>query len=359
MDELLEVLDHRPARRWGVRLSIGVPLMVLGLGLWAQAGGGETHGSAFCEDEHALDESWSDGRRKAIETAFLATELGYAEQTVQRVLGAIDDYAGAWEDLRERSCRPEAGADDGPGVAMLRERCLERRRVALDVLLETFEHADAKVVGRAVSAVAGLPSLEDCADGETLMAELPPPVPPHLRAAVEELRDEHARGDGLLLAGRYDEAMALARDLDARAQALEHRPLQAETRFFVAQMLDFRGEPEAAYEAFEEAALLAAASRHRRYVARSLVHQVYVLGVTLPRMDEAERVARRAEAEIEGAGLGDDVRAALLLNEGSVAYRRADYDRAARLFQRALELRDESATPCAGPTWPSTSPRST
>src|SRR5690606_31871322 len=130
------------------------------------------------------------------------------------------------------------------------------------------------------------------------------------------------RGEGLLAGGRYAEGLALVREVDAEATALGHRPLQAEARRLLARLLDLSGEAEAANEAFEEAALLAAASRHRHVLARALIEQVYVLGMTLPHVTEAEKVARRAQAELEGAGLGDGALAALLLNQGSVAFRR-------------------------------------
>ncbi|MEX1368810.1 MAG: protein kinase, partial [Nannocystaceae bacterium] len=349
MDELLAVLDHRPARRWRSRLwlgvGVGLPVAMLGAGLWAYGGGQEPSVSAFCADDAGLAEQWNESRAETIERAFFATELPYAKQTADRALAGVDAYVTDWEGLRQRSCRADARTDEGLGVAMLRQRCLQRHRVALEVLLETFDGADGSTVARAVSTVAGLPELDRCAETETLMAELPPPVPPDLRDAVEGVRDELARVRGLLAAGRYDEALTLARELDARAESLGHRPVQAEARFLVALMLDLEGESEAAYEAFEEAALLATASRHRRILARALVQQVYVLGVSLPHMDEADRVARRAEAELEAAGMGGETLSALLLNMGSVAYRRADYDTASRLCQRALELRDREQDP--------------
>jgi serine/threonine-protein kinase len=159
------------------------------------------------------------------------------------------------------------------------------------------------------------------------------------------VRDELARGEGLLAGGRYAEALELARRADAQAQALGHRPLQAETRHLSGRLLDLTGNAEAASAALEEAGLYAAASRHRRVLARALIDQVYVLGVSMPHMAEADKVARRAHAELEGAGMQAEGEAALLLNQGSVAYRRGDYDAAAELFRRSLDRRDREREP--------------
>ncbi|MCA9709110.1 MAG: tetratricopeptide repeat protein [Myxococcales bacterium] len=343
MEDLLAVLERRPARRWA--WSLGVALAGgLGLGAWALARG-PTMYAAFCDADGEAGASWGPERRERIREAFLATGLPYAQDGVDRVLPALDAYVARWTQLRARSCDPAASAEESPAVAALRERCLERRRVALEVLLEAFERPDAQTVGRAVGAVGGLPAVESCGDREELVAAVPPTPPPELRDAVEAVRDELARADGLIVAGRYREGLELARRLDAEAEARGHEPLRAETQLMLGMLLDRAGEPEPAVIAFEEAGLRAAASRHRRVLARALTEQVYVLGMSMARIEEAERAARWAEAEIQGVGLGDHERAALLLNRGSVAYRKGDLDAAERFTREALALRDRAREP--------------
>ncbi len=345
MDELLALLEQRPGRRVRGWVLAAAPVVVLGgVGLWAYAQA-DVSRSPFCRTERGLAAVWQLERREAIAAAFLATGVAYASDTIERALPAVDEYVAEWERLRARSCEPEAVILEGPGGAALRERCLDRRRVALEALLEGFEGATPETVARAVGSVAALPELAPCGDPEALMAELPPQVAPEQRDAVERMRSELARGEGLLAGGRYTEALALARRLDAEAEALGHRPLQAETRHLLGRLYDLTGSAEQADAALEEAGLLAAASRHRRVLARALVDQVYVLGVTMARMDEAGKVARRARAELEAAGMLATGESALLLNEGSVAYRRGDYEAAAECFRRALALRDRDRDP--------------
>ncbi|MEM7154213.1 MAG: protein kinase [Myxococcota bacterium] len=345
MTELLMVLDRRPARWWRWGLAVGVPV-VLGAGLLAQLQRDPPQAprSAFCREESGLGSVWTPTRRQAAEDAFTATGLGYAPEAAERALAAVDDYVGRWEEARAYSCVPDE-SEQGPELAVLRARCLSRHRVALETLLETFDEPNEKTVARAVGAVAGLPEIENCSDADKLMAGLPPPVPPEQREAVERVRDELARGHGLIAAGRYAEGLELAKTLDAEAKEISHRPLEAETRFLLGQMLDRTATPEAADEAFAEAALLAVAARHRKIAAKSLMHRVYVAGALLARTEEAEALGRWAEAEIEGAGLGAKAMAPLLLNLGSVAYRRGDYDGAAKLFARSLELIDREKDP--------------
>ncbi|MCH9683813.1 MAG: tetratricopeptide repeat protein [Deltaproteobacteria bacterium] len=344
MDELLAVLDRRPIRPWRVATMVGAPLLAAGAGVWAYASTEPTR-TAFCRTERGLVETWSPDRREAIRTAFVATELSYAADVADRALHDVDTYVQTWEGLRALSCQPERSGDEGPGVAALRERCLSRRQVALDTLLGIFDAADEATVRRAVSAVAGLPSVDDCADAELLMAEIPPTVPGPLRDAVEAIRDDIARGNALIAAGRYADGLELARKADTEAVALGHEPLQAETRYLLANLLDRSGEAEASSVAFDEAILLATASRHRRLMTRALVHQVYVLGMGLAKMDEAQKLARRAEAEIEGAGMGNEALSALLLNKATVTYRQGEYLEAAALCRQALALRDREQAP--------------
>ncbi len=344
MDHLLSVLDHRPVRRFRAGVMVGAPLLALGAGVWAYSQA-EPARTGFCRTERGLTEVWSPTRREAIRTTFVGTELAYAPDMADRALSGVDEYVQDWEQLRALSCRPQGATDEGPGVAALRERCLSRRKVALDTLLTIFEGADASTVRRAVGAVAGLPPLEGCAEADALTAELPPPVPVALRNDVESVRDDKARSDGLRAAGRYAEALTLARELDARAEALGHKPLRAEMQLLLGQMLDFSGDAEAANEALEQAVLLAAASRHRRVLVRALVARVYVLGMGMPHFEQAQQVARWAEAEIEGLRMEDEALSALLLNRGSVTYRQGDLEGAAELFRRAMALRDRDQEP--------------
>ncbi|MEM9457230.1 MAG: tetratricopeptide repeat protein [Myxococcota bacterium] len=345
MDDLLAVLDRRDARGRRAWVLSGLGLVVAGGGLWAWAGATTTVDSAFCRTEQGLGETWTPTRREAIDEAFRLTGVPYAEPSAARALEEIDQYVIRWERLRARSCNASALADEGPAVTALRERCLERRRVSLEALLEAFEQPEAETVARAVGAVVGLPAVEHCGDRETLVAELPPTPPPALRDAVEAMRDELARVDGLIAAGRYHEGIELARRLDMEAEGLGHEPLRAETLFLVAQLLDRTGDLEAAIDAFEDASLRAIASRHRRVLVDALIERVYAFGVSTSRIEEAERLARRAEAEIEGLGMGDDTQAALWLNWGSVAYRKGDYEAADRLIRRSLALRDKERDP--------------
>jgi len=342
MNALLAVLEQRSTRRAWPWVA-GLVVLGGGAGAWALAES-RAPGSAFCQPDQAIDRVWDDARREAVATAFERTGLAYATESAERASVAIDEVAARWAELRSRSCEPQSAPGEGPALVALRERCLERRRVSLDALLGAFERADAATVGRAVGAVAGLPSVDQCGDPEALMAALPPPPPADQAEAVEAVRNELARGDGLVAAGRYREGLALARRVDAEAERLGHRPLRAETQVLLGELLDRVGEAESAEEVLEQAALSAVASRHRRILVRALMARVYVLGMGLSRLDQAEAIARWAEAEIEGSGV-DDARSGLWLNRGSVAYQRGDYATAERYMQRALALRDREQQP--------------
>ncbi len=343
MVELLAVLEGGAARRRWPWLALAIPLVGAAGGLWAVAGA-ETPTSAFCGSERGLDEIWNETRAEAIRTAFEETGLSYANASADRASSALDEYAGRWNELRARSCDASGAAEEGPAIVALRERCLERRRVSLQALLGAFERPEAQTVARAVGAVAGLPDVERCGDSEALMADLPPTPPPELRDEVEAVRDELARGEGLVAAGRYADGLALARTLDEQADEIGHRPLRAETQLMLGEMLDRVGEAEEAAGVLEEASLSAVASRHRRILVRALLARIYVLGMGLSQVEEAEGVARWAEAEIEGTGM-DDALSALWLNRGTVAYRKGDYDAADGFMRRALALRDRDRNP--------------
>ncbi len=340
MNDLLAILERRSARRWQLAVAVVVPASILGVGLWAYAS--RVPEPDFCRED-GIASQWNGARRRAVEEAFGATGVGHADETLKRTLVALDTYAGAWEAAWLNSC--DDGGDDGPAVAALRARCLSERREAFDAVLEGFEQADVPMVARAIGAVSALPSAEGCVDTQALFAELPPPPPPELRQEVEGLRRELARVKGLMAAGRYDEGLRQARDIDARAATLEHRPLRADTQLQIGSLLDRMGEAEPALAAFEESELLATAARHHRTTARALINQVYVLGGSLGRVGEARRVATRAEAELEASDALPTERAALLLNRATTEVRAGELIAAESLAERALALRDRETEP--------------
>jgi tetratricopeptide (TPR) repeat protein len=341
MGSLLAALERRGARRWRQLAVVGVPAALLGVGMWSSAQSG-TNADGCDAEGRPIAEVWNPERRVRIARAFTVSGSPLAAGASDGLLADVDAFVDAWTTTARSTCEARSRGGQDAFVA-LSERCLAERRLALDVALESFDEVDAQDISRATGLVESLQ--RDCGDEVALLSEAPPPVPAALREKVAEIRLDLARMEGHQAAGEYAAGLALARALDTKATQLGHRPLQAETRRALAELLDFSGEVEEASAKFEEAELLATASRFHRITASALAQSVYVRGVLMQQHDEARRLARRAEAAGEAANLGDPFRSALQLNRASVEYSAGDYEAAERFAEEALRLRDREATP--------------
>ena len=341
MAALLAALERRGVRRWRTAAVTLVPLTVVGIAAWTSNRAGS--GGQGCEESGAAMASvWSDARRERIRLAFEASAAPLAEAGSVALVSGVDEFAETWKATARATC--EAGEAGGRETFVaLSERCLAQTRIALDVALGSFEDVDEGDIARSAGFVSSI--ARDCADEASLLSEAPPPAPDELREDVERIRLDLAKVDGLMAAGDYDAGVELARTLDETATALGVASLQAETRLALGQLLDMAGEFEEAAQAFEQAELLAVASRFHRITAEALVHAVYVHGVVLEHHDLARALARRAAAAGKAAGLGDAFEAALLLNRASTEYAAMDYEAAETFAAAALELQDRDKDP--------------
>lgn len=339
MDALLAALDRRVVRRWRQAGFVAVPIASVALGAWGTSSGGtQEEGCESAKDP--FGEVWSADRRTRVSEAFAQASSPLTGQASRALLESVDAYAEVWGAAAESTC--EARMRDGDRTfVVLAERCLAQRRIALDVALQDFEEVDDDDVARARGLVASI--AQDCTDEAALLSRAPPPAPEDLRQAVEEVRLELAKIDGYVASGDYQAGVELARTLDTAAVATGHEPLQAEARLELGKLLDLAGDVEAAATMLEEAELLGTASRFHRITAEALTLAVYVRGVIMQQHDVGRRIARRAAAVAKAAGMDEEFRSALLMNQSSLEYSAGEYATAERFAAQALKLRDRDA----------------
>ncbi len=336
MDALVAALDRRVVRRWRQAAAVGVPVASLALGAWATSESRDPQES--CEGaKDPFVAVWDPGRRERISEAFARAESPLAGQASRALVESVDAYAETWGAAAESTCEARARGGDRTFV-VLAERCLAQRRIALDIALQDFEEVDDGDITRARGLVASV--AQDCTDEAALLSKAPPPAPENLREEVERVRLELAKVDGYVASGEYEAGVELARTLDGEAIATGHEPLQAEARLELGKLLDLAGDVEAAATALEEAELLGTSSRFHRITAEALTLAVYVRGVIMQQHDAARTLARRAAASAKAAGMDEEFRAALLMNQASVEYSAGEYITSEKFAAEALELRD-------------------
>ena len=142
--------------------------------------------------ERKLVGVWDAERRAQIRTAFAATKLPFAEDSLSRAEAVLDGYSAQWVATHREACEATSvPGEQAPQVLTLRMTCLQQRLDAVAALTELFARADPGVVGKAKQSLDALPNLAACSDIAGLTAKLPPPEDPKVAAEVERIRKQN------------------------------------------------------------------------------------------------------------------------------------------------------------------------
>lgn len=231
MRELLVALRADPSRR-RTRIALGLGgVTALGMAVvltWTVSSAPAPCGGMV----EPMDVIWNPTVAENIEQALRDTGSPLAQDTLDRVRPALDQFAQAWGQQRTEAC--EATRVRGEqSEAMLDRRmvCLDRRRQQLEAVIEVLATPDADVIQHAVRALEALGSLTACADLESLQALMPPPDDEAMRDAVSDARAEVAAIEVAARAGRVRAVHEQAEAAVERARELGYAPLLAEAYY--------------------------------------------------------------------------------------------------------------------------------
>ena len=299
---------------------------------------------AACEAAGAsISAVWSDEARARIHAGIVATGLGYAPTTADKLMPFLDAQAAAWREHRTGACRM---ADlEGTLDAEQFDRavwCLDERRMELAALVDELAHADATIVQGAVTAAAGLPPVSPCTDLKVLAA-LPAPPPVASRAKADAVRTQLSRARALHSAGNYPDAAKPAQMALADAEALGWPPMIAAAREFEGLLLSDTGAyPQA--EAASLAAYMTAAKAQAWDVAAAAASALVInIGAHQVRPAEAKVWAGHAEVALQFAGDPLGLNEAVRLRNLAEVHRVAGEHRESKLLaERALAIQEQA-----------------
>jgi serine/threonine-protein kinase len=294
----------------------------------------------------SLAGAWDPAVRAEVAAAFRASRQPGARDRLSRVEAALDRRAGAIASMRRDAC--EATMVRGEQSAELLDRrveCLDRRVAELRALTGLFRRADDELIGRSVEAALALAPIDGCADSAALLAAVPPPDQPALRARVEAVRRKLADVDALEAAGRYVAGHAAARALAAETAGLGYPRVHAEALEQQGELELRMSDADAALVSFEAAMAAAAAARDDERFARALVQLYHLTGYGAHRFAEAAALLPVARAAVARAGGRPNLTALLDGAIGAVAEGEGRYQDAADAFRRALRATEAARGP--------------
>ena len=302
---------------------------------------------AACEDAGArIVEVWNDEARASVRAGILATGLGYAPVTADKVMPFLDAQAAAWRDQRTRACvRADLEATLDAEQLDRVVWCLDERWMELAALVTELSRADADVVQKSVLAAAELAPVSACTDDHVLAA-LPAPPSAELRPQADAVRTRLSRARTLLAAGKYADGLPLARTALADAEAHAWLPLTAAARQLEGELLMKSGR-HAEGEAASLAAYMQAARLRAWHVAAPAARDLLAnIGYAQARHAEGKVWAGHAEVAISFAGDPVGLREADRLHQlANVHFATGEYAVARQLHERSLALREQALGP--------------
>jgi tetratricopeptide (TPR) repeat protein/predicted Ser/Thr protein kinase len=324
MDALLAALAADPAIRRRRVLGGVAAVALVGIAAWGLVRGGS--GAEPCGGAaELLAGAWDGAARARVESTFLASGKPFARGSFDRVAARLDGYAGEWATQRTQACRAtRVRHEQSEALLELRLRCLDERRAGLAALVAQLASADAALVEHALDVANRLDPLAACADTADLQAEAPAPTDPALAEKVNKLR---ARLDAIAAmnkAGKYQEALALARPLADEAEATGFAPLAGRARLELGTIEVSLNQMDAARQDLDRAVTLAGEGHTDRLLAVALA-QLAGQETAARKDEEAAQSARLAEAlatrqhDTEALGFARMTRATVLQRQGHVA----------------------------------------
>lgn len=330
MQALLSALRSARARRWRWVLAAAAVLLVGAVAAFDL--GGRRLASAQCEaaaDE--LSQPWHDESRSQLTHAMLQTGLSYAPETLGRVTTLLDGWRDEFEATKDAAC----ASHDAQLEPQL--RCLADCARDVRALISQLRETDASLLSNAVAAVTQLPRPARCVEPTTHRPFLPD------NEEVRAFRRELSAVRAALVAGRVKDALALAKPLVARGDAMGPVGFKAAPRIFLGVASARSGQADEAATLLREAIYLADLAEDDRLRAQawvSLVQLEYKRG-RHEQVLALEKMALGAASRVGDAWLRSEV----MLMCGGSASELGQFAHAEALFKEAVALRRQNYGP--------------
>ncbi len=336
MNQLLAELADHSRRRTRVAIGAATGALVAGGVAFALLGRGA---GAECTGADArLAIAWSPAHQAKLAQAFDASHRPDARAVLEHLLPILDrwgqswqqGYVGACEDTRVRRIQSERALD-------LRMACLSRALDDARPMLEALAAGGGDAVDHALDAARALPSVAPCADVAALTATVAPPPSVIGQQVVAGIRDKLAQAHALRKLGRYQAALAVARDALAGARATGYSPATAEALLEVGRLQSVLAD-RAAADTLGDAMHLASSVGDTETAVRAAAARINALVKPPARKPLADEIYELAAALATHARPSPAAMVALDNASGQLLAEEGHLDEAQARYQAALDL---------------------
>jgi tetratricopeptide (TPR) repeat protein len=300
-------------------------LGVAALAVAACGGGGAPAPVATCtRPTAALAGVWDDARRAAVAAAFHAVDPR-GDDVFARVAVALDRDTARWLDTEVAACELGSGLRPGTSdlgaaqaVAAAARDCLDDYKRELAAVTVELTAATPEIVTHARGAIADLPLLARCSDGDAMAHRPPLPAEPELRGRLVALADRLATARAAALAGKPGDALAIADDVAASSDLAHDPPLAIDAELARAELLTTSGRLDDARSSATRAYDLAHATGDVRAELVAAADIAALAGYDVGRLVDARRWLRSGQAVLAALDGERELEARLAQVEGTV-----------------------------------------
>lgn len=303
-------------------------------------------GSGRCSTVSWMRDTWDERDHEGLRAAFAASGSPIAQDTLERIVPALDDYATRLGSAYTSACEGKSeGAPKSAAASEAALTCLTANREALEATTSVLAQAEHETVNRAVAMVSALPSIDACVGAGAHDSTPFIPDDPELASAVQEVRASLAEASSHNRAGHRERARRLADDALRRAEDLGYEPVVAEALYWRALVSgpESTGEHEEARRRLEAAYWLAVRLGHDEVAAAAAAGMIADLQPSEDGLALAQTWVRHAQSALarlpEGA---PKPHSEMLLAYSDLLSRAGDLEAALARAQEALQIRAEA-----------------
>ncbi len=332
---LLAALERDPAvrrRRW-----VGAALLVNTIATTGWALATRTDATPCDSGEARIGAVWNDDARVAM-TEALGGSARFDALAGEKVVDALDRYAGDWAEAHEVTCVAHHEGEISSELLDSAMNCLQLRHAAIERFVELVRGGDPRVLARASAAAVGLPPIASCTDRHALTMQVAPPEDPDAAMAVDRLRERLTRAEVAHDAGSIESAQAELEDIERGASALAYAPLVAEVSLVSGRKAMDRFEWAQAAAWLSNAAAKGLAAGTDAIAAEALARKLFVDGMLGSNMQPVLADVPLVTGLVERVGAPRSLAAMLANNVGVLHGLDGDARAAVEQFSSALEL---------------------
>lgn len=255
--EFIAAIDRDPGKTWRRRILLtGLVGLVA---LLATALLAPTNSPCDDMEAHLLG-IWDDTRRQELNAAVgPSTQLG--PEVHAQIEGGLDGFARRWLTMRREACELSLSKRGEDVLSERRIACLDDRLARVRPMVDMLTQLDgAQVI--AAEVMTHIPSLDRCADAESMMEVSMLPDDPAIAAEVEDIRLTLAQAKADRMVGNRAVAKELIEQAIERATAVDYGQVYAEALVELSQIQTV--EPKFLVPALERAMTKAEQAGDRR-----------------------------------------------------------------------------------------------